>query len=145
MLVGQPGLESYVRFANGYHMGEITSVHLMHAIDLAIHGENIYGSDEDLIRWSEEPEGWLDPETGDALPLGSGKARKRHYGGFKRRKGYSEGSTTSRLFSSSGTRAPKNAHSITPAAAPQNSRLLKVRELNMMRLRRLKSADDLKD
>jgi hypothetical protein len=145
VLVGQPGLESYVRFANGYHMGEITSIHLMHAIDLAIHGENIYGSDADLVRWSEEPDGWIDPETGDALPLGSGKARKRLYGGFKRRKGYSEGSTTSRLFSSSGTRAPQYAHNMTGTEELQSKRLLKVRELNMMRLRRLKGPDDLKD
>lgn len=47
---GRYGMERFVRFANGYYMGEITRVHFVEAINMAIRGRNSYGTAVGLAR-----------------------------------------------------------------------------------------------
>ncbi len=48
------GLESYVRYANGYYQGTLTRVHWLQAIALAKDGHNWYGNHVSLIKLSYE-------------------------------------------------------------------------------------------
>lgn len=48
--------ETYVRFANAYYQGELTSIHFIEAIDLLLHGRNSWGTSDQLVAysWGEE-------------------------------------------------------------------------------------------
>lgn len=117
--LGSPEASGFVRFANGYIPGPFTSLHLMAAIDMALNGRNEYGTAEQLVQMSMDP---------DYMPEPMPHLRVR---GFKRAKrGYSEGSRSSSLFStgskpvSLGGSAPKNAHSMTAVEELKRRRLL---------------------
>lgn len=93
-------LESYVRYANGGSAHGIctppmpfTPMTLSNAIDLAIQGENIYGSDHDLFMMTCD----LDYEPDEKE---TGKRRQRHYArlkGKRKTRDYSEGNTSTTL------------------------------------------------
>lgn len=61
----KPDVLAYVRFANVYDYSEPTRLHFIHAIDLAMNGRNVYGTSEDILRLSEDPEAILEPNLGD--------------------------------------------------------------------------------
>lgn len=58
-------VEAYARFANVYHHGPLTRLNLIHAIELAMNGRNVYGTSEEILSVSEDPETVLEPNTGD--------------------------------------------------------------------------------
>lgn len=63
---------AFVRFANAYDQTQhLSSIHFVHAIDLAVRGRNCYGSANDLVAYAE----------GEPLPPPD---MRRLYAGFKK-------------------------------------------------------------
>lgn len=58
-------VEAFARFANCYEQGPLTRVHYIHAIELAMTGRNIYGTADDLVKLSMEPDTILEPNDGE--------------------------------------------------------------------------------
>jgi hypothetical protein len=77
-------LEAFVRFANGYDPSPIlTKIHYIHAIDLAMNGSCLYGTAEELVRMSSDPDFIPDTDPGEfqrrmiARRKGKAKGTKR--------------------------------------------------------------------
>lgn len=65
--------DGFARFANGYHHGPLQSVHLVHAISLAMHGVNQWGTAEQLVELSSDP---LAELTGNGLRAFKGRGQR---------------------------------------------------------------------
>ncbi len=62
----RPGhIEAFVRYANCYEPGQLTRVHFIHAIDLALNGRNLFGTAEELVAMSADPDMILEPNLGE--------------------------------------------------------------------------------
>lgn len=109
-------LEAYVRFANGYSYAPMTSMSLMVAINLAMTGENAFGTADELLRMSHDPDFYPEPRLGRHFAKLKGASKK---GGG----GFGGGTRSSSLKMASGTSAPKQAQSMTAVEALNARRL----------------------
>lgn len=102
-----------MRFANGYYMGEITSIHLGAAISLAMYGANEYGTDEELVMASMDPDYF--PEPAPHLQI-------RRFKRAAKRKSHTDGTSSTSLSKEQLSRASlKAASKGLPSASQEPS------------------------